>query len=139
MSEIYLIKDNKIINCIVSTITKAQQYYPDYICLERSESFNPNIGWELVNEVWQDTNIASINYITSVSMKQARLALLTNNILDIVNNIISLQPIEVQIQWEYSTEIFRDNPLVNLILSSPPINYTNAQIDELFSLAKTFV
>ena len=50
--------------------------------------------------------------INSISMRQARLQLLTMDLLDTVNSAITGMSQAAQIEWEYSTEVKRDYPLV---------------------------
>jgi hypothetical protein len=47
-----------------------------------------------------------------ISMRQARLQLLSMNLLDVVNAQISTMPQAAQIEWEFSSEVKRDNSLV---------------------------
>lgn len=75
-----------------------------------------------------------------ISMRQARLALLQYNLLDNIDVIIANMPgIEgeaAKIEWEYATEVRRDSQLVKNLI--PYLNFTEDQMDELFSLASTF-
>lgn len=74
--------------------------------------------------------------IPVITMRQARLALLDAGLLATVDGYISGQPDEsIKIYWDYSTEVHRDNPLVNQILTA--LGKTSAEIDALFALGKT--
>lgn len=70
----------------------------------------------------------------SVSMRQARLALLGAGLLDEVEALIALQPAAVQIEWEYATDIWRNRDLVATL--APALGLSDAQIDDLFVAAK---
>lgn len=74
-----------------------------------------------------------------VFMRQARLALLEVNLLDNVDQIISLLPepmqSEAKIEWEYATEVRRDWPTLNQIAQY--LNLTSEYVDDLFILAGT--
>lgn len=54
----------------------------------------------------------------TISMRQARLQLLAMNLLDAVNAQINTLSQSAQIEWEFSSEIRRDNPLVAQLQSS---------------------
>jgi hypothetical protein len=85
------------------------------------------------------TEIAAANAITSVTMRQARLALLQTGLLANVTSAISAMPgIEgdtARIIWEFSNTVERDNPLITQIGAA--LNLTSAQLDDLFNLAST--
>lgn len=74
-----------------------------------------------------------------VSMRQARLALLQAGKLSAVqaaiNSLPSPQKEAASIEWEYSTEVRRDGPLV--VQLTPALGLTAAQMDDLFALAAT--
>jgi hypothetical protein len=69
-----------------------------------------------------------------VSMRQARLALLQNNLLDAVNAAVGQMPQAAQIEWEYATEVKRENELV--LTMKNLLTWTDLQMDGLFILAK---
>ena len=74
----------------------------------------------------------------SVTMRQARLALLDIGLLDDVDAAIAAIPDPVQrkaaeIEWEYATTVVRDSSWVQTLGAS--LNLTSAQIDELFIAA----
>jgi len=71
-----------------------------------------------------------------VTMRQAKLALLQNNLLTSVNDTINNGTDEVaKIEWEYSTEIERNWP--SLISITESLGLTSSQVDDLFILAQT--
>lgn len=66
----------------------------------------------------------------SVSMRQARLALLDGGLLDTVQAYIDSAPKATQIEWDYATDIWRTRDLVNSIGGA--LGLTSDQIDALF-------
>lgn len=78
--------------------------------------------------------------ITSVTMRQARLALLTYGLLDVVNSTIAFIPdnferAAAQIEWDYGTVVEKTSPLVTKLL--PLLGLTPQQVDQLFEVAST--
>jgi hypothetical protein len=69
----------------------------------------------------------------SVSMRQARLALLGAGLLDTVQAYIDSAPKATQIEWNYATDIWRSRDLVSSIGGS--LGLTSDQIDALFIAA----
>jgi hypothetical protein len=73
----------------------------------------------------------------SVTMRQARLALLGAGVLSQVEGAINAMPepqkSAARITWEYSAEVQRHNGLVSQM--APSLGLTSAQIDELFTAA----
>lgn len=73
---------------------------------------------------------------SSITMRQARLQLLAQNLLTTVDTAIQTGTDEaLKIEWEYATEIKRDYP--SLISLFTALNKTEAEIDDLFILAAT--
>ena len=68
--------------------------------------------------------------ITSITMRQARLALLQTGLLDEVEAMISQAPRSVQIEWEYATVVDKTSALVQEIGLS--LGLTAEQIDQMF-------
>lgn len=75
----------------------------------------------------------------SITMRQARLALLNAGLLDDVEAaIITMdepQRTQTQIEWEYAQTVERDNALVAAL--GPMLGLDDAAIDSLFSMAAT--
>ena len=75
--------------------------------------------------------------ITSVTMRQARLALLAAGLLDDINAAIESLPSPrkeaARIEWGYSTHVQRHNGLVSAL--APALELSESQIDDLFSVA----
>lgn len=73
---------------------------------------------------------------TVVTMRQARLALLQQNLLASVEAVIAQAGTAAQIEWEYATELNRNHPLTQSV--SAALNLTAQQLDDLFTLAASF-
>jgi uncharacterized protein YbdZ (MbtH family) len=100
-------------------------------------------GWsveaETVNERYIEDYITSpIAVPNSVTMRQARLALLQVGKIELVPQIINSLPSPYKeaamIEWEYSSEVYRHNGFVSQI--GPALGMSPAEIDNLFILAK---
>lgn len=69
-----------------------------------------------------------------VTMRQARLAIHAEGMLDRVESAINAldEPArtESRIEWDYSSEVFRDNPFVKMLGQS--LGLTDDRIDEIF-------
>ena len=66
--------------------------------------------------------------IPTLSMRQARLALLADGLLDDIEAALSTP--EYKIWWEYSTVVERNNPLVEQVLAI--LGKSDAEIDQMF-------
>lgn len=66
--------------------------------------------------------------IPDISMRQARLALLADGLLDDVEAALSTA--EYKIWWDYSTTVERSNPLVIEVLTA--LGKTSEEIDQMF-------
>lgn len=92
-----------------------------------------NIGWNYANGTFSEA-APTETVPTSVTMRQARLALLAAGKLAAVQSAIDAlsEPTKTaaQIEWEYSNEVQRHNGLVAAL--GPALNLTSDQIDTLF-------
>lgn len=70
-----------------------------------------------------------------VTMRQAKLALFQQGLLGSVNSAIEQANEAAKIEWQYATEVKRNNTLVQEI--AVQLNLTEQQLDELFTLAST--
>ena len=72
-----------------------------------------------------------------VTMRQARLALLSAGLLDAAQGVIDALPMpqrrSAQIEWEYALSVRRDHPLISLMISEGLA--TAEQVDGLFVAA----
>lgn len=76
---------------------------------------------------------ASISMTTSVTPRQARLALLAAGLLDQVQAAVDATGGATKITWEYASAFDRNDPLITSIGAS--LNLTPSQIDALFASA----
>ena len=65
-----------------------------------------------------------------VTMRQARLALLSAGLLDDVDAVIAAAGRVAQLEWEYAAVVDRSNPAVAAVQQQESL--TDAQIDDLF-------
>jgi hypothetical protein len=76
---------------------------------------------------------------SSVTMRQARLALLQAGKLGSVDAAIASMPSpqkeEAQIEWDYSSAVERDRPITKMMGSA--LGMTESEVDNLFILAAT--
>lgn len=101
-------------------------------------------GWTYVDGVWEITTYGTehLNELNrkaipqSVTIRQAKLALSTSNLLTTVNTFIATQSEEVQIYWENSILIERNHPIVLLV--QVDLNLTDTELDNLFILANGY-
>lgn len=69
----------------------------------------------------------------SVSMRQARLALLQAGKLDAVNAVVAAADPATQLSWEYSATVERANPIIAALAEG--LGMTSADLDNLFRAA----
>ena len=97
----------------------------------------------LVGGVWTQTwSIGPIPPPTvpeAVTMRQARLALLSAGVLTLANDAIAgmtgVEGEAARIEWEYAHEVRRDAPLVSGMAVA--LGLTGEQLDDLFTAAAT--
>ena len=119
-------------------------YSGDQVALFRADvaQYGGEIDEALLAEIqseWVPPPFPPVPVITSVEMRQARLALLEQGLLTQVNNAVATMPGELgdkaRIEWECSNAVRRDKPLVQVVAAS--LGLTSQQIDDLFALAAT--
>lgn len=122
-----------------------------------SKDINPNIPkgcLEITNEQWQEALSINANWYENgkfivkdlrtpeeieayekslipktITLRQARLYLLSIELLDDLENIIS-QNRAYQIEWEYANQIERESPLVKIL--GQTLNLDDTAIDDMF-------
>lgn len=67
----------------------------------------------------------------AISMRQARLALLAAGLLDTVNTGIKAMPQAAQIEWEFASEVRRDNALISTLATA--LNLSSSALDAMFT------
>lgn len=86
--------------------------------------------------LWRWSNeqiIATVPVPASVTPRQVRLLLLSQNLLDRVEAMIAQQDEATRITWEYASEFRRDDPL--LLALAGNLGLTEEQIDQFFIAA----
>ena len=74
--------------------------------------------------------------ITTVTMRQARLALLQSGLLATIETAITTGTDEaMKVEWEYATEVKRD--WASLMALTTSLGMTSLELDDLFQLAST--
>ena len=77
--------------------------------------------------------------IGSVTMRQARLALLSiGKLADVAPAIAALPPEQravAEIEWEFASTVERESPLIALM--APALELTSEDLDDLFTLGST--
>lgn len=83
---------------------------------------------------WNGTEIGvKVVIPQSVTPRQVRLLLLSQNLLDQVEGIIAQSDRATQITWEFAIEFNRNDPL--LIALAKQLNLTDEQVDQFFITA----
>jgi hypothetical protein len=112
------------------------QITENQICSWNSEL----LSWSVRDKTEEELRQEHVNSIPKiVSMRQARLALLQNNLLESVNTALALmEGVEgeaARIEWEYATEVNLYSPLVSSLSQS--LALTEDQLYDLFLLASS--
>lgn len=77
--------------------------------------------------------VAVVPVPESITPRQCRLILLSQNLLDQVETMIKTQDRAVQLAWEYASEFRRDDPLLDQLAKG--LGLTDAQLDQFFIAA----
>lgn len=88
---------------------------------------------EKVDGVWREVfalEPAPVSSAQQVTMRQARLELLSRDLLDDVDAMIAVAGRAARIEWEYASTVTRDNPVIAVVQQQQGI--TDEQIDDLF-------
>lgn len=94
---------------------------------EDNRDFKDYLAWIAQGNTPEPVDIPPV-IIPTLTMRQARLTLLSAGLLDEVEAAITTQ--ENRIWWDYSTTVERNHPLVIAVLTA--LGKTAAQIDEMF-------
>ena len=90
--------------------------------------------WDVVSKSWVEDDTLKKEYEKSlipktITLRQARLYLLSIGLLDDLENIIN-QNRAYQIEWEYANQIERESPLVKIL--GETLNLGETAIDDMF-------
>ena len=99
------------------------------------EATTGGIGWTWDGETFTAPPAPPTPIPQSVTMRQARLALLGAGLLDTVETAIAGAGPAAKIEWDYATEVQRSAGLVPAMATA--LGLTDAQIDALFVTAAT--
>lgn len=133
----HIIENGVVVNTIVATVAEAQAAYPDATCVDATVG---GIGW-----TWDGSTLIAPIVVPpaptvpqSVTMRQARLALLAVGKLDMINTVIAgIEPAAqrqaIQIEWEYAQTVDRNSPWVAGL--APALALSEADLDSLFVFA----
>lgn len=90
-------------------------------------------AWQLIDDAWQPYE-APPAVPLSVTMRQARLALMASGMLDAVNAAVDAMEgatgAAARIEWEFSSEVQRNKPLVQSM--GAVLGLTESDLDNLF-------
>ena len=82
---------------------------------------------------WETLAVNQYYDASTITPRQARLALLSAGLLDAVEAYVATQPRAVQVEWEFANEIRRDWPPV--VNAASALGLTNTHVDALFAAA----
>ena len=99
------------------------------------EATKGSIGWGYADGVFTPPPVPPVPVPASVTMRQARLALLGAGLLDLVETAIAAAGPAAKIEWDYATEVQSASGLVPAMATA--LGLTDAQIDALFVTAST--
>ena len=102
----------------------------DYVDFDSMTKVNEeNISLALIQKEEIEKNL---KVPTSISMRQGKLHLLSLDLLDSVEAIISTNR-SWQIEWEYSSEVLRTSPIIEILKVN--LQLTDDQVDDMFIAA----
>lgn len=148
-----IVKNGIVINVIIADDDFAQMYSesPDHVgeCFEYDEMNEDDTRVARIGELYinglfvseaqaiemaliPDTRTVTVP--ESITMRQCRLKLLDLKLLGLVeqaiNSLPSPQKEQAQIEWEYASEVRRDNPLIGQLMQALGMGET--ELDNLF-------
>lgn len=136
MATTHIIIGGVVANTIQATPEEAQAAYPDAICIPADTGA---IGWLWDGQTLTPPPAPTPSVPASVTMRQARLALLGAGLLDdvdaAINGLPSPQKEAARIEWDYSNEVQRHNSFTSMLGAG--LGLSAAQIDQLFIQAAT--
>ena len=111
--------------------------------VEAEDDFAAEQGWipagdSAIGDLWNGSGYSQppappAPVPTSVSIRQARLALLAAGLLDDVEAAIKSAGHAAEIEWEYAADVRRDHPMIATIQQAQGLS--DAQVDTLFTEA----
>lgn len=101
--------------------------YVDFDSLAKVSEENISLAFIQKEEIEKNLKVP-----TSISMRQGKLHLLSLDLLDSMEAIISTNR-SWQIEWEYSSEVLRTSPLIEILKVN--LQLTDDQVDNMFIAA----
>lgn len=126
----------KIVNGVVIDVSDADDVWPfgDDPRIEITDGFGVDDLYDGASFSKSASKSLQQETPKSVTMRQARLALLNIGKLGTVDSAIAsmtgIYGDAARIEWEFSSEVHRNRPLV--LALAPILNMTDAQLDQLF-------
>ena len=117
-------------------VIKCQAYsnHPEQMAMLRADLGADAAQYESliaeVEAIYSPSQPQPIRVPQQVTMRQARLELLSRGLLDDVAATIAAADREAQIEWEYASTVARDNPVIVGVQQQQGM--TDEQIDDLF-------
>jgi hypothetical protein len=117
-------------------LTAPNFVYSDTVSLEadsHDQHSYPVDGW-----YWFDTLDQALAFFAAsndeITMRQCRLALLANNLLSTVENLVQQAGSAAQIEWEYANTVAKNSALVQQLAST--LGWDEGFINNLFEQAR---
>ena len=111
----------------------------DYVFFETLEK----VSQDKIDEamILKEQKEKDLSVPTSITARQARLALLQvgklNDVATAINSLESPIKEQIQIEWEYATEIYRKHNFIETLGAS--LGLDKVALDELFISGKSFI
>lgn len=111
----------------------------DYVAFENLEK----VSQDKIDEalILKEQKEKKLSVPTSITARQARLALLQvgklNDVATAINSLESPTKEQIQIEWEYATEIYRNHNFIETLGAS--LGLDKDALDELFISGKSFI
>ena len=111
----------------------------DYVFFENLEK----VSQDKIDEamILKEQKEKDLSVPTSITARQVRLALLQvgklNDVATAINSLESPVKEQIQIEWEYATEIYRNHNFIKTLGAS--LGLDKVALDELFISGKSFV
>ena len=113
---------------------QAYSHHPSQMAMLRADLGSDAAQYEsLIAEVeatYSPSPPRPIRVPQQVTMRQARLELLSRDLLDDVDAVIAVAGRAARIEWEYASTVDRDNPVIAVVQQQKGM--TDEQIDDLF-------
>lgn len=141
MKNFAIVENGIVVNVIIADdefVALYREQNPTQLCVEYVESHINDENVARIGEHYVDgkfiTPYVAPSVPTSITMRQTRLALLQAGKLSAIDTALASLPSpqkeQAQIEWEYASEVQRDNPLIGQLMSVLGMGET--ELDALF-------